>query len=61
VRSDLQLEIELSTRPAVAKPALTVTVDPFRKLSSSTLKGVRASADLLAAALGLDRAAVRVA
>lgn len=46
---------------AVAKGALTVTVDPFRKLSPSTLKGVRASVDSLAAALGLGDAAVRVA
>jgi hypothetical protein len=46
---------------AVAKRALTVTVDPFRKLSPSTLKGVRASADLLAAALSLSEAAVKVA
>ncbi len=46
---------------AVAKRALTVTVDPFRKLSPSTLKGVRASADSLAAALGLGAAAVEVA
>jgi hypothetical protein len=46
---------------AVAKRTLTVTVDPFCKLSSSTLKGVRASAGSLAAALGLDQAAVRVA
>ena len=46
---------------AVAKRALTVTVDPFRKLSPSTLKGVRTSADSLAAALGLIEAAVRVA
>jgi hypothetical protein len=45
---------------AVAKRALTVTVDPFRKLSPSTLKGVRASADSLAAALGLGEAAVKV-
>jgi winged helix DNA-binding protein len=46
---------------AVAKRALTVTVDPFRKLSPSTLRGVRASADSLAAALGLHAAAVTVA
>lgn len=46
---------------AVAKRTLTVTVDPFRKLSPSTLKGVRASADSLAAALGLVDAAVRIA
>jgi hypothetical protein len=46
---------------AIAKRALTVTVDPFRKLSTSTLKGVRASADSLAAALGLGEAAVKVA
>jgi hypothetical protein len=46
---------------AVARRALTVTVDPFRKLSPSTLKGVRASAESLAAALGLDEAAVKVA
>jgi len=46
---------------AVAKRALTVTVDPFRKLSPSTLKGVRTSADSLAVALGLGEAAVRVA
>jgi hypothetical protein len=46
---------------AVARRALTVTVDPFRKLSPSTLKGVRASAESLAAALGLGEAAVKVA
>jgi hypothetical protein len=46
---------------AVAKRALTVTVDPFRKLAPSTLMGVRASAESLAAALGLDDAAVKVA
>ncbi len=46
---------------AVAKRALMVTVDPFRKLSPSTLKGVRASADSIAAALGLDEAVVMVA
>jgi winged helix DNA-binding protein len=45
---------------AVAKRALIVTVDPFRKLSPATLKGVRASADSLAEALGLDEAAVRI-
>jgi hypothetical protein len=46
---------------AVARRALTITVDPFRKLSPSTLKGVRASVDSLAAALGLSEAAVKVA
>jgi hypothetical protein len=46
---------------AVARRALTVTVDPFRKLSPSTLKGVCASADLLAAALGFSEAAVKFA
>jgi winged helix DNA-binding protein len=46
---------------SVAKSALTVTVDPFRKLSPSTLKGVRAAADSLAASLGLGTAAVKVA
>jgi hypothetical protein len=45
----------------VARRALTVTVDPFRNLSASTLKGVSASAESLAAALGLDEAAVKVA
>jgi len=44
-----------------AKRTLTVTVEPFRKLSPASVKGVRASADSLAAALGLDHAAVRVA
>jgi hypothetical protein len=38
-----------------------VTVDPFRKLSLSTFKGVRASVDSLATALGLKEAAVKVA
>jgi hypothetical protein len=46
---------------AVAKGALTVTVDPFRKLSASTLKGARASADSIAAALGLGESVVKVA
>ncbi len=46
---------------AVAKRALTVTVDPFRKLSPSTLKGVRASADSIAASFGLAEAVVKVA
>jgi len=46
---------------AVAKRTLTVTVDPFRKLSRATLKGVRASADSLATALGLGQSAVRIA
>ena len=46
---------------AVARRALTVTVDPFRKLSPSTLKGVRAAADSIAAALGLGEAAVKIA
>jgi hypothetical protein len=46
---------------AVARRALIVTVDPFRKLSPATLKGVRASANLLAATLGLGEAAVKVA
>jgi hypothetical protein len=44
-----------------AKRTLTVTVDPFRKLSPASLKGVRASADSLATALGLSEAAVKVA
>lgn len=46
---------------AVARRTLTVTVDPFRKLSPSTLKGVRAAAQFLAAALGFGDAAVKVA
>jgi hypothetical protein len=46
---------------AVAKRTLTLTVEPFRKLSPSTLKGVRGCANSLAAALGLDEAAVKIA
>ncbi len=46
---------------AVAKRTLTVTVDPFRKLSPSTLKGARAAANSIAAALGLDEAVVKLA
>lgn len=46
---------------AVARGTLTVTVDPFRKLTRATLKGVRDSADSLAAALGLGEVVVRVA
>ncbi len=45
----------------VAKRTLAVTVEPFRNLSPVTLKGVRSSADSLAAALGLGEAAVKIA
>ncbi len=45
---------------AVAKRTLKVTVDPFRKLSPSTLKGARAAANSIAAALGLDEAVVKL-
>jgi len=44
-----------------AKQTLNVIVEPFKKLSPSTLKQVRARAQSLASALGLDEAAVRVA
>lgn len=46
---------------AVARRTVTVTVDPFRKLSPSTLNGVRVAAESLAGALGLDEAAVKIA
>jgi hypothetical protein len=46
---------------ATAKKTLVLTVDPFRKLSPSTLKQVRAGADVLADALGLTAAVVKVA
>ncbi len=45
----------------IAKRTLTVTVEPFRKLSPSTLKEVRARTDSLAEALGVDEATVKVA
>jgi len=38
-----------------------VTVDPFRKLSPSTLKQIRAGAEIIAGALGLTEAVVKVA
>jgi hypothetical protein len=44
-----------------AKKTLNVTVEPFAKLSPSTLKRVRAKAQLIAEALGLGDAAVSVA
>lgn len=46
---------------AMAKKTLVVTVDPFRKLSPSTLKQIRAGAEVIAGALGLTEAAVKVA
>ncbi len=46
---------------AAVKGALTVTVEPFRKLSPSTLKELRERSDTIARALGLDEAVVRVA
>lgn len=44
----------------VAKRSLAVTVEPFRKLSPSTLKEVRKRADAIAESLGLDGAALKV-
>ncbi len=44
---------------AIAKKTLLLTVDPFRNLSPSTLKQIRACAESLAGALGLDEADVR--
>lgn len=44
----------------VAKRSLVVTVEPFRKLSPSTLKEVRMRADAIAESLGLNAAAVKV-
>jgi len=44
-----------------AKKTLSVTVEPFKKLSSWTVKEVRLRAQSIAAALGLDEAAVRIA
>jgi hypothetical protein len=46
---------------AMAKKTLVLTVDPFRKLSPSTLKQVRAGAEIIAGALGLTEAVVKVA
>jgi hypothetical protein len=46
---------------AMARKTLVVTVDPFRKLSPSTLKQIRAGAEVIAGALGLTEAAVKVA
>ena len=45
----------------VVKGSLAITVEPFRKLSPSTLKEVRARAHSIAEALGLTEASVRVA
>ena len=45
----------------VAKRTLAITVEPFRKLSPSTLKEVRERASAIAEALGLAEAVVRVA
>ena len=44
-----------------AKKTLNVTVEPFKRLSSSTVKKVRLRAQSIASALGLDEAAVRIA
>lgn len=44
----------------VAKQSLVVSVEPFHKLSPSTVKQVRARADAVAGSLGLERAAVKV-
>ena len=44
-----------------AKKTLNVTVEPFKRLSSSTVKAVRLRAQSIASALGLDEAAVRIA
>ena len=44
-----------------AKKTLNVTVEPFKKLSPSTMKKVRLRAQSIASALGLDEAAVRIA
>jgi winged helix DNA-binding protein len=46
---------------AIAKKTLVLTVDPFRKLSPSTLKQIRAGAEIIAGALGLTEAMVMVA
>jgi hypothetical protein len=45
----------------VVRRTLAMKVDPFRKLAPSTLKGLRAQAEALAAALGLDEARVVIA
>ena len=45
----------------IDKRRLEVTVDPLGKLASRNLKEVRARFGLLAQALGLDEAAVKVA
>jgi hypothetical protein len=44
-----------------AKKRLNVTVEPFKKLSSLTVKKVRIRAQSIASALGLEEAAVRIA
>jgi hypothetical protein len=44
----------------VTKRSLALKVEPFRKLSPSTLKEVRLRADAIAKSLGLDAAAVKV-
>lgn len=46
---------------AAVKRALAVTVEPFRKLSPSTLKELRLQFDSIARALGLGEAVVRIA
>lgn len=43
-----------------AKKTLNVTVEPFKKLSSSTVKMVRIRAQSIGSALGLDEAVVRI-
>jgi hypothetical protein len=45
----------------IAKKTLVMTVDPFRKLSPSTLKQIRVGAEIIAGALSLTEAVVRVA
>jgi hypothetical protein len=45
---------------AVTKRSLALKVEPFRKLSPSTLKQVRMRADAIAKSLGLDAAAVKL-
>ncbi len=45
---------------AVTKRSLALKVEPFRKLSRSTLKQVRTRADAIAKSLGLDAAAVKL-
>ncbi|HSS93009.1 MAG TPA: crosslink repair DNA glycosylase YcaQ family protein, partial [Candidatus Dormibacteraeota bacterium] len=45
----------------VAGRTLAMKVKPFRKLAPSTVKGLRAQADALAAALALDAARVAIA